>query len=146
MASSTNPAPSTAVQQQLGWGNGKTVIVVGPFAAGWADQAIFAATHDFIVDAITLLCGTTITSTNPSNLTVYRGSIAADTNIAGIISAGQDVAATYNLNTLVAGTPAAMTIQSDNNLLSAGEVLVLDTNTAASMVNQYIIIEGRYKR
>lgn len=145
MASAASGVTDTVADTQIKWSADAHTLIFGPFAAGWADQALaFVSDKDVLIESVNLNCGTK-TSTNPSDFTIFRGSISADTNLAGVITAGQEITTVTDLNDMTAGVNYPLTVDKTNNLLSAGEIMVLDTNTAAALAGLYIVMRVRYK-
>lgn len=144
MAVSAASANAIVPGQSIGVGSVEHVLCFGPYAAAQADLILpFVASKKFIIDEVLLFC-----TTKPSvgsNFNLFRGAVG-DTDVAGIVSGAQDVIAQVDLNTLTNFTPTAATVQSDNNLLLAGDVLVADFATTTNMAGFFIVVRGRLLR
>lgn len=145
MAASVLSANTVVPGQSVGAGYEPLTLCFGPYTSNaQADHILpFVSDKAVIIDKVHLYA-----TTKPSvgsNFTIYRGA-SGDTDVAGIISAGLDVTATKDLNTLTNFTRFDATVQSDNNLLLAGDVLVADFGADTSnMAGFFIVVKGRRK-
>lgn len=119
----------------------------GPFTSASADQFLpFLSVQDRIIDDIHY--SYTVAGGSGATFQIFRAVLAStgEDTTAEVITAARDVCATADL-TAAPCVARSATIQTDNNLISAGETLVLDfAGTLTGLANLVITIRYRTRR